>query len=516
MTQMRPRHPGERAARLGAVLSAMLVACGAPALAETTVFVVAGTKSMSGALEGRAKLEVVREAMGWSLATRPANARVGIVTFGSRSANDCADVTIAAPPAAIRPADISANIGKITPKGRAPLADAMRIGGSFLPPGAPGTLVVFTDSADTCKGDPCAVAAELKAANAGLKIDIIALGVKPADQAKLVCAAAATGGAFTAAATPGDVIAALAVAPPAATAPPTPPTTPVAAAPSVDVKAPSDDIATKDGVSVRFPASVEAGSYGVIEFVGPNAPDDWVGIVDKNARSGAFFAHGSYAFTREGSPAKITAPAEPGSYEVRYVSKTTGVLVSKPLEVLPSTATIDAPESVPGGAPIEVSFKGPMGKANRITIAAPSDPDDKIDNVWSQETTFMPLSIRAPLEAGDYEIRYVLTVGKDTVIARKPMRVATAASAVLEPVKTKAGERVQINITQGPMHFNDSIFIARPNAPPKDYAGGSTGVNVRGKTMVTAPKEAGEWEIRYVINNRGNFVIIGKATMTVE
>lgn len=478
---------------------AMLLSMTSIARADSTVFVIAGTKSMSGALEGRSKLELVREAMAWNLATRSATSRVGIVTFGTRGANDCADVTITAPPAAIRPADISTNLGKITPKGRAPLADAMRIGGSFLPPGAPGNLIVFTDSPDTCKGDPCAVAAELKAANAGLKIDIIALGVKPADQAKLVCAAAATGGAFTAAASPADVIAALAAAPSTAVA--EPPKT--------------DDTVSKDGVSLKVAAKTGAGDYTLVEFVGPNAPDDWVGIVRKGASANEY-PSGSMAQTREGSPAKLTAPSEPGDYEVRYFQRERGVVVAKPIEVTASTATLEVPETVVGAGMVDIAFKGPAGALNYILVVPAGAADGETNGLARAQTTASPISLRAPLTAGEFEVRYVLGAGKPRIIERKTFKIAAAAEAVLSPATVKAKAMIDVDIKSGPMGRGDYIYISQPGQPDSDYAGGYTSVSTSGKTSIRAPETPGGWELRYVVNANGNYVVIGRAPLTVE
>lgn len=491
----------------GLVRSALALAAlpllGSPASAQgdTTIFVIAGTKSMSGALEGRSKIEIVREAIGWNLAGRPAGHRVGIVSFGSRSANDCTDVTITAPPAGIRPADISTNLSKVTPKGRAPVGDAMRVAASFLPPGAAGSLVVITDSLDSCKGDPCAIAAELKAANAALKIDVVALGLKPADQAKLMCMATQTGGAFAAATTPGDVIAALAGAPPAAVV--------AAAAPA------ATDTVTKDGVSITFPATAEAGAYGAIEFTGPNEEGDWIGIVEKGANAQTWL-NGAYENASEASPAKVTMPSTPGSYEIRYVSRSQGVLASKPLEITPSEVTLDAPEAVVGGAPVAISFKGPMGHANTITIVGASEPDNKQDNYNYRKPSIANFTLRAPFQVGDYEVRYLYRVGENKVIARKPLRVTEPVSATLEPIKAKAGQSYQVKITSGPRFQGDLIYVSRPGAADADYSGGYTNAATKGNITLTAPKDPGEWELRYVINDQGTYKAIGRASLTVE
>ena len=54
-------------------------------------------------------------------------------------------------------------------------------------------------------------------------------------------------------------------------------------------------------------------------------------IVKSDADAGEY---GSYAYTRDGSPARLQAPEEPGSYEVRYIMDQDKVILGRtPLTV---------------------------------------------------------------------------------------------------------------------------------------------------------------------------------------
>jgi Ca-activated chloride channel family protein len=85
-------------------------------------------------------------------------------------------------------------------------------------------------------------------------------------------------------------------------------------------------------VTLDAPDSVDAGANFDVEWTGPNGPGDYITIVEAGAPDGANL---SYAYTSQGSPATITAPDDPGDYEVRYASDREGAFTfaSVPIEV---------------------------------------------------------------------------------------------------------------------------------------------------------------------------------------
>lgn len=88
---------------------------------------------------------------------------------------------------------------------------------------------------------------------------------------------------------------------------------------------------TAVSASLQAPASVATGERFEVGWEGPDNRNDYVTIVAAGAPEGAYL---SYQYTRDGRPATLTAPTEPGAYEVRYV---TGVgdrtLASVPITV---------------------------------------------------------------------------------------------------------------------------------------------------------------------------------------
>jgi Ca-activated chloride channel family protein len=181
-------------------LSLLLAICGAGAAsAQTTapaVIVIDGSGSMWGNLgnERASKFDLARASLRLALAKSAPSVRLGLVAFGHRRRSDCSDVeTIAAP--ALGPAEpILAAVDKLNPKGKGPLALALKEAAKQIEPGAPGSLIVIHDGPDNCQQDPCAAAAEIAKSNPRLAIHVIGLALEKADAQRMACVATATKG----------------------------------------------------------------------------------------------------------------------------------------------------------------------------------------------------------------------------------------------------------------------------------------------------------------------------------
>jgi Ca-activated chloride channel family protein len=79
------------------------------------------------------------------------------------------------------------------------------------------------------------------------------------------------------------------------------------------------------------PESVAASAAFEISWSGPNYGGDWITIVAPDAAPSAY---GSYVDAIHGSPATLTAPAQPGQYQLRYVLKGKTIIASRAIEVI--------------------------------------------------------------------------------------------------------------------------------------------------------------------------------------
>jgi Ca-activated chloride channel family protein len=86
-------------------------------------------------------------------------------------------------------------------------------------------------------------------------------------------------------------------------------------------------------ITLEPPAEAEAGASVAVVWTGPNFSGDYLTIVEKPKPDGQY---GNFVYSRQGSPAKILAPKEPGEAEVRYMSGQGGkVLARQPIRIVP-------------------------------------------------------------------------------------------------------------------------------------------------------------------------------------
>ena len=197
---MRIRAAAIRADVLAAILATW------PLLAATTVaraaeapaamFVIDGSGSMWGRLEPdkRAKIDVIRDLVKAKI-SESGSSRIGLTSFGHRRKGDCSDVEVIAAATDVRD-PVLAPLEKLNPRGKGPIATALREAAASLGPSRPASLIVIGDGVDNCQQDPCAAADEIAKSAPGVAIHMIAIGVDAAEHPRLACVAKATGGSF--------------------------------------------------------------------------------------------------------------------------------------------------------------------------------------------------------------------------------------------------------------------------------------------------------------------------------
>jgi len=209
--------------------------------AGDTVLVFDVSGLMWGRIDGRTKIEIAREAVGKLTESIPQGTRFGLVAYGHRRGNDCGDIETVIAPSALDRGRIEAAVARLTPRGRTPITEALREAARALDAEKKGgTIILVTDGVETCKGDPCALAAELKRKNTRLTAHVVGFDVsRKGDQARLACIADRTGGTFVPASNAGELAQALRTT---ASAKPKP----VAATRDIRLKATADGKAVPD------------------------------------------------------------------------------------------------------------------------------------------------------------------------------------------------------------------------------------------------------------------------------
>ena len=124
------------------------------------------------------RIDKVRSALREILPSVTRFRKVGLITYGSGSWNQC-NIRLDLKPAPNAAGAIMAAIDALRPAGRTPLTDAVVQAAEVLDfRQKPGLIVVLTDGEETCGGSPCATAQKLRAEASQLTINVIGLRVK--------------------------------------------------------------------------------------------------------------------------------------------------------------------------------------------------------------------------------------------------------------------------------------------------------------------------------------------------
>jgi len=538
--------------------------------ASPTVMVIDASNSMWGRIDGKPKMEIARDAISALVGTLPKGARLGIVAYGHRRAGDCGDIETILPVGAVDETKVQALASRLTPRGKTPVTAALKEAAGLLATGKPGNVIIVTDGVETCKGDPCALAEELKRRNAGFVAHVIGFDVSAVERPKLSCIAERTGGTFLAASNAGELGQAL-----MATAQAKPKAAVVTRAiplEATDGGRPVSDAtftiirdgeagaiaegisgsvslppgryrvsaatATKSGqveveatktaparivvaLSANLPkASLQPASTSVpatgtldVQWTGPDGKDDYIVFAHAN---GDTLETRHYSYTRDGNPLKVRVPGEAGEYELHYVSDATGAILARAkVTVTPVTATLDAPAQGTAGAEIAVTFKGPNAPEDWVGLAKPgTDASAYLSGAWIYADNGSPAKLVLPAEPGKYEIRYVSGLDPK-ILAAKTVEVTPASAALTAPAQVMAGTTIQVGF-RGSGSGDTFIGIVKKGAPEADWITGSYEHPQGDQVALRVPGAPGDYEVRFVLEANGDYKVLAASPLNVE
>ncbi|MEM1376070.1 MAG: VWA domain-containing protein [Pseudomonadota bacterium] len=184
-----------------ALYATALTAMSVPSFAASSdiLFVLDGSGSMWGQIDGIAKITTAKSTMQQLIDDVPANARLGLMTYGTTSKDSCTDVSVMNDIGADREA-IKASISNVTPLGKTPIQKSLIDGLNTLQESEPSdvqkSLVLISDGIETCDGDPCAVAATAQERGVDMRVHVVGFNVDGDARAQLECIANAGGGQY--------------------------------------------------------------------------------------------------------------------------------------------------------------------------------------------------------------------------------------------------------------------------------------------------------------------------------
>ena len=236
---------------------------------------------------------------------------------------------------------------------------------------------------------------------------------------------------------------------------------------------------------------MEGGIPFSIDWTGPANQRDYITLVAKGV---AKWTNEPYFSTTTPSPGTLVAPTTAGEYELWYVSGVDDTIaVRRPITVTPFQGALAGPDSVAAGAPFMVSWNGPNGPNDYVTIVAAGAAK------WTTESYFYthtsnPGPLVAPITAGAYELWYVTGADSKTM-ARRPITVTPLAITLKAPALVAKGSQIEVEWTgpNGPSDYITIVPVGSKAGAYTNYANTAAGSPATFK----APDTAGKYEIWY-------------------
>ncbi len=259
---------------------------------------------------------------------------------------------------------------------------------------------------------------------------------------------------------------------------------------------------------VQASASADVATEFEVTWQGPGNKEDYISVARLDQGPGSYV---NYTYTRDGSPLKVRAPSDPGTYEIRYIlGRGNKLLAQTTIEIKAVSAQVQAPASADMATEFEVVWQGPANKDDYISVARPDQgPGSYVNYTYTRDGS--PLKVRAPSDPGSYEVRYILGRG-NKLLAQTTIEIKAVSANLLVPTSVKAGETFEVG-WRGPDNQSDYISIALPDQGPGSYKG-YTYTSRGSPAKVKAPKEPGTYEVRYILG-RGSKLLDKKTILII-
>lgn len=434
----------------------------APAPAqERTMLVLDASGSMWGQLDGRAKIDIAREALKALVADWPRDRQVGLVVYGHRSKGDCADIETLIPVGPLDAGRMAATVDAINPKGKTPLSAAVRQAAEALKyTEDKATVVLLSDGKETCDLDPCALGAELERLGVDFTAHVIGFDVsKAADQAGLRCLAQNTGGRFIAAANAGELNRALEQTAKSPAPLPVPPTLAPAPAPA---PAPPGQLLAPDsalaGTLLKVEVQAAAGLRGSV-YLFAKGRDQHLG-----------FAMVRPAATGGYQPVELRLPARVGDYTLKWIADDRQVLAERPLTIDAATVALTVPPQATAGTLLRVGVTAPDGLDGHVYLFA----EGRTQHLGFASVRAAPTGgyqspeLRLPATPGDFSLKWINN--NKEVLAEAALAITPAEVALEAPTTAVKGTLVQVGLTAPAGLTGRILLTAQGKEQPIDTA----------------------------------------------
>lgn len=164
---------------------------------DRVMFVLDGSNSMWGQIDGVAKISIAKDVMVDLITDWDDNIDMGLMIYGHRRKDDCSDIEVVAMPGSVDRGLLTDKVQSISPRGKTPITNSLTLAatsvGYYV---GNSSVVMVTDGLETCEADPCAKARSLELVNPGFSVHVVGFDVTEEEFKSLKCMAEETGGKF--------------------------------------------------------------------------------------------------------------------------------------------------------------------------------------------------------------------------------------------------------------------------------------------------------------------------------
>lgn len=463
---------------------------------KDAILILDASGSMWGQINGTNKIVIAKDVVEGLVRNLPASQRLGLVSYGHRRKGDCGDIETLSEVGTDR-SKLIEQLRGLSPKGKTPLTKAVEHAADTLNyTKNAASVILVSDGLETCEADPCALARTLEKNGLDFTIHVVGFDVTEEERAGLQCLAEETGGQFLAAGNADELGAAL---------------TEVTIAPVIKPEAvPAEPDTTLVPSALVLKATILSGGpliQSKLDWKIINPADGDVvfsasdgGVAETEILPGSYLVEATWNGWNDGV-------AKYGKLDVDIREQNTHV-VTVPID-LALPVTLDAADAAAEGTPIQVRWSGPDDLGATVSVNrlddAPADfiyffPSLKARNAYEAKngaSEIAQATLIAPIQPGDYEIRYTLA-NQRLILARRPLTVSDAEYSLSTPEEVSVSSPLEI-VWDGPLTQGDLVTLVKP-----DEKGAFDNKNYRAlkagsPAKLVAPAEPGDYEIRYVM-----------------
>ncbi len=261
--------------------------------------------------------------------------------------------------------------------------------------------------------------------------------------------------------------------------------------------------------SLEAPEGVGIGAKFKVNWQGPDNKQDFITIVASEAPEREY---GVYSYTKRGNPVELTAPAEAGDYQIRYLTGGKySTLARIPIAVIDASASVDFEPVTTIGGHLTINWTGPDNQQDFITIV-PAGSEESEYGSYAYTHRGNPLEVKLPESPGDFEVRYLTPAKRGyRMLGSAPLQIADTAASIQAPAEAIAGSSIELN-WEGPNNRLDFITAVPADSEDKAYDH-YVYTHDGSPAKLLLQEQPGDYELRYLTGQERR--ILARVPLTI-